>query len=749
MAKAKDKMLLFIIIIATAVALFGETPNYVSASSYTNAGFETGDFTGWTMTVPPGGLAQVVTSHIGYSLTKYWPVEGNYFARLKPDGPGSYTTLRQPIYIVAGEGIAGWAAFDGGDPNYNDNAAVRILNSDGDLLATPWYSDISIVGPSGDGPWTTWNWTASTSDTYTLEYRVANAVDSRFDSYALFDTKFYIPNQGFETGDLTCWGVNVPPGGLAQVVSSHIGYQLTRYRPVEGNYFARLKPNGPGSYTTLSKSIYVAVGQLLDGWAAFDGGDPIYNDNAAVRILNSSGDLIATPWYSDILIVGPSGDGPWQNWNWIAPTSDTYTLEYRVSNAVDSRFDSYALFDAILGLPPNIPPKANAGGPYVADEGTPILFNASESYDLDCNVFLQYRWDFENDGIWDTPYSTDPTATYTWSDDWMGTAMVEVSDGIDTDTSIASVTIHNIPPTVEINTTVDEDLIIMPVTISFNARVYDPGSDDLTFTWDWGDGTPSMVTFYPNTDLPTYPVEIRETVEYHYAEPGVFPVTLTVTDDDGGIGSDTLTITVLGPRDLKEAALADLESIDVDCKYIEKKINCIIKHLEFSLNEKYWDDKTHLNSRYGILVFWHEYCAVRSLERLIKMANNKIPGLERKIKFWQAKGHDTTCLELELQYLNAIIPICESAIVKLVEADEIITKVILSDAEKTPVKNPKFQKKVDRELVKADKYLMKAMEKAENGEYSKAIFYYTLSWKYSQRAIKWANKETKNCWKQQ
>ena len=41
-----------------------------------------------------------------------------------------------------------------------------------------------------------------------------------------------------------------------------------------------------------------------------------------------------------------SADGPPTFWSWTAPASDTYRLEYRVSNAGDGEFDSRALFDA-------------------------------------------------------------------------------------------------------------------------------------------------------------------------------------------------------------------------------------------------------------------------------------------------------------------------------------------------------------------------------------------------------------------
>lgn len=68
--------------------------------------------------------------------------------------------------------------------------------------------------------------------------------------------------------------------------------------------------------------------------------------------------------------------------------------------------------------------------------------------------------------------------------------------------------------------------------LTFEATAYDPGADDLTFTWDFGDGT--MVTsFYPNVDN-NYPVRIVETVTHVFLAAGTFTVALTVEDDDGG-----------------------------------------------------------------------------------------------------------------------------------------------------------------------------------------------------------------------
>jgi len=168
----------------------GVTPANATAS-LENEGFETGDFTGWTPYVPVGGEASVVAEHTDKLGIEYNPVKGNYFALLKTDGPGSYTSLTQTFHISAGQKIDGWAAFDTIEKNplWNDDAMVRILDSSSVEVARPWYSSVSIIHDGGDGNWTYWNWTATTSGTYTLEYRVANAVDSAVDSYALFDAE--------------------------------------------------------------------------------------------------------------------------------------------------------------------------------------------------------------------------------------------------------------------------------------------------------------------------------------------------------------------------------------------------------------------------------------------------------------------------------------------------------------------------------------------------------------------------------
>lgn len=193
----------------------------------------------------------------------------------------------------------------------------------------------------------------------------------------------------------------------------------------------------------------------------------------------------------------------------------------------------------------NQPPVADADGPYTGYEGSAIVFDASGSYDPDGDT-LSYRWDFENDGTWDTPWSNSPTASHTWYDDHSGTAAVEVSDGSLTGTDTASVTVYNVPPTITGGLiTVSADVVAVGTEITATADFTDPGTEDThTALWEWDATTTSPGTVNETNGSGSV------SGSHTYNTPGVYTVTLTVTDDDGG--ADTAEyefIVVFDPSD--------------------------------------------------------------------------------------------------------------------------------------------------------------------------------------------------------
>ena len=146
-----------------------------------NAGFETGDMTGWA------GSGAVVSSHSGYSST-YSPMEGNYFLQILAGSANSWQTATQTVTLRAGEMLEGWAAFDWRDYySYVDGARVRILDVTGAELAVPYYKQGVSGEDYADYPWTAWSWTAASASTYIVEYGSRNTSDSSNSGYGLFD----------------------------------------------------------------------------------------------------------------------------------------------------------------------------------------------------------------------------------------------------------------------------------------------------------------------------------------------------------------------------------------------------------------------------------------------------------------------------------------------------------------------------------------------------------------------------------
>jgi hypothetical protein len=147
-------------------------------------------------------------------------------------------------------------------------------------------------------------------------------------------------------------------------------------------------------------------------------------------------------------------------------------------------------------------PIAEAGGPYAANEGTAVRFDGGGSSDPDGDP-LQYRWDHDGDGVWDTEWSTSPTSSFTWNDDRVGTVRLAVTDGHFTVEDTASVTVSNVPPTAhDVAAATDEDV---PVGIALSAT--DPGADPLSFVPVTApsngtlSGSPPTLTYTPKAEF--------------------------------------------------------------------------------------------------------------------------------------------------------------------------------------------------------------------------------------------------------
>jgi parallel beta-helix repeat protein len=78
--------------------------------------------------------------------------------------------------------------------------------------------------------------------------------------------------------------------------------------------------------------------------------------------------------------------------------------------------------------------------------------------------------------------------------------------------------------------------------VEFHALATDTDPDDLYFHWDFGGGA-TYDNFYPNVNG-SYPVEVTDYVTHSYFFSGTFPVTLTVTDNDGEEDEYTISVNI-------------------------------------------------------------------------------------------------------------------------------------------------------------------------------------------------------------
>jgi hypothetical protein len=103
------------------------------------------------------------------------------------------------------------------------------------------------------------------------------------------------------------------------------------------------------------------------------------------------------------------------------------------------------------------------------------------------------------------------------------------------------------------------------VTVPFEADSFDPGSDDRTTTWDWGDGAPSPdstelslndIGFNPDPDpSPTInPRTVTDDEPHAFGDACFYTVTFGAADDDGGSASDTVKVIVAGNASLQRNA---------------------------------------------------------------------------------------------------------------------------------------------------------------------------------------------------
>lgn len=208
---------------------------------------------------------------------------------------------------------------------------------------------------------------------------------------------------------------------------------------------------------TITANVNVTRGIVEDtvpaGWSVEEGSFSIPPD---VTVNRTDGSQVLT-WYENLPAAQVSGQGnpqlptPYATvtrfYTLVAPTLYGPSVELPRLLSDMNRTGTPDAHSAPPVVQGDLPPVADAGGPYTAKEGQSVLLNASKSSDPEGDP-LQFRWSFTGNGSWDTSWSSSPTATVTYSDEFAGQVQVEVTDGHTLANATAPVTITNVPPSI-------------------------------------------------------------------------------------------------------------------------------------------------------------------------------------------------------------------------------------------------------------------------------------------------------------
>jgi hypothetical protein len=197
----------------------------------------------------------------------------------------------------------------------------------------------------------------------------------------------------------------------------------------------------------------------------------------------------------------------------------------------------------------NEAPIADPGGPYTVSEGGSVVLSGAGSSDPDGDS-ITFDWDLDNDQIFET---SGVTVTFNASalDDSVVPIKLRVVDPAGaSDTAEKTVTVVNVSPAVDAG---PDTLIYEGSSFSGAGFFIDPGTlDTWTAMVDYGDGSgPQPLALNPDNSF---------NLGHVYADDGNYTVTVTVTDDDGGVGSDTMMVAVSNVAPMVDAG--DAATID-------------------------------------------------------------------------------------------------------------------------------------------------------------------------------------------
>ena len=275
-----------------------------------------------------------------------------------------------------------------------------------------------------------------------------------------------------------------------------------------------------------------ATVSVNEGTAATNTGTYSEPDGDAVAVTASAGSITTS---------GGSGSG---TWSWSQPASDESPSSVVTITADDGKgLNATTAFTVTVnGVAPiaHITPSISS-----SPEGTAVSLSASAtslSAD-DNNGRFTYTWAATNGTA--SSSGSGPSFRITPQDE--GTFVVTLQakdDGGLTGTTSMTFAGANVAPTASITSITPSAPLVLTEqeSVGFAGSFSDPGVlDSHTATWNFGDGTTSTVSYGPGGSA-------GFSTSHAYGAAGSYTVSLTVTDDDRGVGTTSKKVVVQTPQ---------------------------------------------------------------------------------------------------------------------------------------------------------------------------------------------------------
>ena len=430
------------------------------------------------------GLTTSSSNRVTLTVTAQQP--GNAFPDTLLDAPGIGT----PSLPNSTLSLTGTATDDTGVSQVRlavyDQDTGRYLQPGGTLA--PGFTTVSAQVASPGATSTTWSWSQN----------LPSGGDYQVTAIAVDNANQWDPSSTSATGRYLYFPGDAPPE-----------FVLSLGQPVDGSVFdnGRIAVSGRAEDDISIAKVETAVVDSLG------------------RYLDSSGKFLSTtPSWRTAFLNSPGSPG--SNFSYTTPVlpAGTYTVLVRPTDHHDQIGAVRTANNVVVNIPANAAPVANAS---VSCTQNVCFFDGRTSTDEN-PTGLTYLWTF---GVTGTATTPSVTRTFTAPGTYDVTLQVKDEWGA-TSSKLLSVPISTPAGNLAPVPAIAASCTGLFCTVN-SAGTTDPNTSDvITYSWNWGDGTPASTGPFSG---------------HTYTGNGTYTITVTATDGWGVSATKTAQVTVTGP----------------------------------------------------------------------------------------------------------------------------------------------------------------------------------------------------------